>query len=226
VVKVDSPNSNDEYDEDYFHRNKSDIDILKDDIGGYSDMSKFDDLKYYKWKIDLIRKHEKNGSVLDIGCAFGYFLKFLGEGFDRYGCDVSSFAISKAKENSDINFAVADISKEIPFKRKFDFITSFDVFEHIEDIDSAFLNIKKMLKEDGRLYMMVPVKSKIQKLIHKSIGISVLYNDPSHKHFMKPKEWEKKIENYFEVIETVPITFENFRIKHLPFWSFFVLENK
>ncbi len=225
MVSVSCFNSDKEYERNYFFRNKNILGILKKNGGGYGNILKYDNIKYYKWKINIIKKYEKNGGVLDIGCSFGYFLKYLGDNFDRWGCDVSSFAISNARNIRNIKFTIADISKKIPFKKKFDFITSFDSLEHIENIDGVIFNMKKIVKRNGRLYILVPVESSFQKFLYKLFGISTLHNDNSHKQFLDSKQWENKLKNYFEVIEHIPVTFENLRFKHLQLWSFFILRN-
>lgn len=68
-------------------------------------------------------------SSLDVGCGFGYLAELFQEnGWEAYGVDISPYAVKRAENIiPKERLAVADASKEMPFKRKFDVITCFGV---------------------------------------------------------------------------------------------------
>ncbi|MDP2973838.1 MAG: class I SAM-dependent methyltransferase, partial [Candidatus Diapherotrites archaeon] len=109
---------------------------------------------------------KQDGTILDIGCALGYFLSFFPEGFEKHGADISEFAVETAKKNFPAaEFTVNDISAARPFKKQFDVITAFDVLEHVLNLRSALRNIHSMLKDDGVLVVAVPVASRMHHLL-------------------------------------------------------------
>ena len=80
---------------------------------------------------DLILKHAGGTSarILDVGCAFGGFVSSMPDAWDRYGIDVSSFAIQRGGEmypKVQLAAATLDITR---FRGPFDVLTSFDVIE-------------------------------------------------------------------------------------------------
>lgn len=110
-------------------------------------------------RIKAVYEHKKNGALLDVGCAFGYFIKHMTKDFEAYGIDSSDYAISRAREVvSDDRLAVADAQTGIPFKKRFDVITAFDVMEHITNIEGAFRNFREKLERGGVLIMEFPIK--------------------------------------------------------------------
>lgn len=128
----------------------------------YLNYDKFDNDRYWKPVVDIIRKYHIHGRILDIGCAFAYFLKRAQPFFQEiYGVDISDYAISKAKSIIPSGyFRVLDLDKqELPFENSFfDFITAFDVLEHIESVSKSLQKILPKLKPDGYLMFSVPLK--------------------------------------------------------------------
>ncbi|TRZ55252.1 class I SAM-dependent methyltransferase [archaeon] len=107
--------------------------------------------------------------ILDIGCAYGYFLQALGNRFDKYGADVSEHAIRTARRNSGSGkFVLCDAENGLPFgKGYFDIVTMFDVTEHIISPDALIKNAKAVLKKSGLLLISTPNNNLLRKTIFK-----------------------------------------------------------
>lgn len=141
----------------------------------------------YKFRsyLSQIKPFIKNKStkLLDIGCAYGSFLKEADQLLSVSGTDISEHAIAIAKTRlKHVQFSQSSIL-DIPQNEKFDIITCFDVLEHVPDIDAALIHIKGLLKEDGILVFSVPVyDTLIGKLVEK------LDKDPTHVH-KKSRYW-------------------------------------
>lgn len=145
--------SEDFFDEDYFFGKKK---------SNYFDCTRWDNNGYWRPTIKAIRKYKMNGKALDIGCAFGFFLKRIKPFFDEiHGIDISSFAIGKAKEViPEAKLKVVDINKGVlPYPDKyFDLITALDVLEHTNSIEKSLKTIIPKLKSGGYLIIFLPVR--------------------------------------------------------------------
>jgi SAM-dependent methyltransferase len=91
------------------------------------------------------------GRILDLGCAFGGFLRGLGAQWDRYGLDVSAYALRNAAGK--ITVASAETQ---PFNGEWDAITAFDCLEHVPDLDAVARHFTQ-LKPSAQFVMVVPV---------------------------------------------------------------------
>jgi len=133
--------------------------------------------------------YKSNLKLLDIGCAYGSFLKAAKENFSITGTDISEHAIEVAKSrlpNAEIyTSAVADI----PLNNKFNVVTCFDILEHVPELDQALAHIQNLLEENGVLVLSVPVYDTfIGKLVFK------LDKDPTHVHKNSRYWWLEKLE--------------------------------
>lgn len=112
----------------------------------------------------LIKKHNLHGTILDIGCGEGNFLKKMGSEYNElYGIDISKAALDNispvVKDN--ITFLIGDISKRDSLPpMKFDVIICSEVLEHIENDAVAIENLNELLNSSGYLIVTVPYKHK------------------------------------------------------------------
>lgn len=85
-------------------------------------------------KNNITNLKEKN--CLDVGCAFGYFTRVLGEEFNNtYGIDLSDTRINHAKqyESENLKFIQSDLTETFQdkFPIKFDYMFTNAVIPHI-----------------------------------------------------------------------------------------------
>lgn len=144
------------------------------------------------WRSELshIRKFVTGGKVLDIGCAYGYFLRVLSDTFEKYGVDLSAYAIEQAQlsHGSKIHFEVCDIEKQIPFAaQQFDLVTSFNVLEHFSDPTVVIKKHADVLKPGGFLYARFPFRN------------PVFCRDHFH-HYRPVDEWLKLFSQHFDIV--------------------------
>jgi SAM-dependent methyltransferase len=93
----------------------------------------------------------KKGKVLDVGAAFGDFVKEASDnGWDALGVEISEFASSVARDERHLNVLTGTI-ENVDCRQKFDLITYWDVIEHVENCTTNLNEIKKRLSEDGIL---------------------------------------------------------------------------
>ncbi|MBF0300715.1 MAG: class I SAM-dependent methyltransferase [Oligoflexia bacterium] len=142
-------------------------------IYGYTNyFQKKDDLiDTFSIILEEVKKHTKNiKNVLDIGCAFGYFMYLAKQQFPHvYGIDISSFATKMVSKKYGFSTITADIcSPEVLYSSrniKYDLVTMFDVIEHLSNPISAIKNIYDQLTEGGILVIKTPDISGLQSKI-------------------------------------------------------------
>lgn len=95
----------------------------------------------------------KFGSMLDVGCAEGFFMNAVRERFgtETWGVDISDSAVRKARENFGFNVAAADATN-LPFPDDcFDVVLSTETIEHVLDPDKMVGEMKRV----ARRYVIV-----------------------------------------------------------------------
>ena len=109
----------------------------------------------------------KNSNVLEYGCANGFLVKCLKDfGVNAYGIDISKYAISNCPIdisknvsviiNNNLNIAI----KKTNFKKKkFDWVISKDVLEHIKPSDLNII-LKQISKITKKMFVIVPLGDK------------------------------------------------------------------
>lgn len=107
--------------------------------------------------INLFKRYKRTGKALDIGCGNGNFiLHMLKEGYDAFGIEQNPSARQFANPVVKGRITYKDIKDAQFLSQDFDIITMFQSLEHIYDLGNIFCEIKRILKDDGILYVCVP----------------------------------------------------------------------
>lgn len=128
---------------------------------GFGLLEKFLSIQRMKKAINLIKNHNKNGNILDIGCG-SYPIFLLNIDFQKkYGIDQEI----KDKELKHLNLHLKKYNilknSKFPFKSNyFDVITMLAVIEHLKynQISSILKECYNILKKDGILIITTPAK--------------------------------------------------------------------
>jgi SAM-dependent methyltransferase len=132
---------------------------------------------------EIARFHPR-GRLLDAGCAFGRFLEDARRVYDCEGVDISDYALRRARARlPGVRLHHAAIQRFRP-GRTFDVVTSFDVLEHIPDVDRALAALRGLLAPGGILAVAVPVYD-----TPPGWAFSILDRDPTHLHRLGRREW-------------------------------------
>lgn len=177
---------------------------------------------------------EKCKRILELGCSTGRMIRWLKPFSDKmeiWGTDISSEHIYWANKylNPPFNFATTTTIPHLPFEdQHFDVIYAGSVFTHIDDLaDSWFLELKRILTSDGRIYITIHDRHSID-LIEKRIewrdsmladllkknntfrinrenfGKFVGLRGPDSQVFYDREYFEKSIGNKYEIISYTP----------------------
>jgi len=107
----------------------------------------------YRNKLDFVDENlGSEGYLLDVGCGAGhYFHIYKKKGLKYIGIEPNESLISE-----NVIYASAE---KMPFSNEsFDYVVCTDVLEHVENLDDAIKEIKRVLKMKGKLILTVPNK--------------------------------------------------------------------
>jgi 2-polyprenyl-3-methyl-5-hydroxy-6-metoxy-1,4-benzoquinol methylase len=138
-------------------------------------------------KIVIKEKIKPKSRVLDIGCAYGYFLKLCDEyGMETYGIDISRYAIEKASKITKAKLFVHDIDNGIKFFKNnfFDLIVMLDVIEHTKSPFNVLKEVYRVLKPDGKLVVTTPNINAIERFISNNNWHG--FKDKTHLYLFTP----------------------------------------
>jgi SAM-dependent methyltransferase len=145
--------------------------------------------------LNLLSKHSKQGILLDIGCAYGLFLKVASDHFNCIGMDVDFDVLSEAAKRITRASLVCSALPRIPFK-SIDNITLFDVVEHVEDLEAAFGELHGALRQGGIMLVVVPVYDGPLGWLVKKLDA-----DLTHVHQQSRRFWLDLTQKYFKLLE-------------------------
>lgn len=159
------------YDEKYYYFNKT-----EDSLNITKAINNFKILKKY---------NKTKGSLLDVGCGKGFFLKIAKDnGWEVHGIDISDYAREFAKKQFNLNVSLGDLENIEFSEKKFDVITLWDTLEHLRRPYEVLEKIKKLLKKEGRLFIKTP---NINSIFYKLYRRYWLGFNPFHLYYFSPK---------------------------------------
>src|SRR3989338_9351462 len=109
----------------------------------------------------------ENAKILDAACAFGDLLALLDEDdFTTYGIDISKYALNRAKKNTRAQLTQGDLNESLPYQKNyFDAVFALDVIEHLESPYRFLLELHRILKKKGILFVQTPnINSVFEKI--------------------------------------------------------------
>lgn len=143
----------DVYSEDYFSSSNSNELGYSDYEGDRSNI-----YRTFKRRLNYLQQvHPGNGSVLDVGCAYGFFLEVAAEaGWDVSGVDISTHAVERARERLGDRVQAGTFSEEELPEQRFSVITMWDYLEHVVDPKADLAKAWRLLADDGILALATP----------------------------------------------------------------------
>ena len=183
----------------------------------YKDMKEMQRIYFPKSVIE--EKIQPKSKILDIGCAFGFFLKLCDEyNLETYGLDISDYAIRKAKKITKAKLYLRDINDmlDIFSDEYFDLVTMFDIIEHVKNPCDLLTEVHRVLKRGDKIVITTPNVNAIAKLLKGNQWVG--FSDPSHLYLFTSDSLKFLVEkNGFIVIklETIFHPFPEFLQKIL-----------
>jgi len=113
----------------------------------------------YEDQVALLRHHKGSGRVLDIGCGVGEFVRVSTDyGYDAEGIDLAADRIKfgQAHLGLDDRIKVSSFEEFMPAAR-YDFVTCWDIIEHVKNPKLMMQSIKGFLNSGGIAVIRIPI---------------------------------------------------------------------
>jgi len=158
--------------------------------------------KNFKYKINVLQRYLdpiRHKRLLEIGCAYGFFLDVAKDYFDEVlGLDVSEEAIQYASHASKHKAERADFLKYDFEPGKFDVVCLWDTIEHLERPELYIEKIGSKMKKRGLLAITTGDIGSINASIRKDKWR--LMHPPTHVHYFSEKSLTRLLNKHgFEV---------------------------
>jgi len=113
-------------------------------------------LDIYEKIIDQIEKTQKTGTILDVGCGRGSFLRAAARrGWAAQGIDPSLDSIREAEKNLKGHVFCVTLDDYVT-ANAYDVVTVINVLDHLPDVRKAMTRAAALLKDGGLLYLRLP----------------------------------------------------------------------
>ena len=169
-----------------------------------------DEDRAYSWIAQQLHKIlPKAGTILDVACGGGYFLRELQRlyGASAYfsGIDLSSEALAIARKEFPSAIYSLSVAEHMPFEPKiFDIVTCLGSLEHFLNIGQALAEVRRVLKPQGVFLAMVPNIMWYQDILSVLFSKNRKSRNQSHELFASYGEWKEMLEqNGFEVLRSL-----------------------
>ncbi|MBN3038402.1 MAG: methyltransferase domain-containing protein [Candidatus Omnitrophica bacterium] len=120
-------------------------------------------------KLKTVVGYKKDGRLLDVGCAFGTFLKLMKEnGWETWGSEISGYAADYSRKSTGSKIISGDFLNADFSQEHFDVVTMWDYIEHVKDPYSNLKKAEQLLKNGGFLFIStVDIGSLFAKILGK-----------------------------------------------------------
>ena len=155
------------FEEEYFRSNYPD----------YARQNPPKKLRFYRELAERACRGIERPRVLELGCGFGLFLEALGPRWERFGTDLSAYALEHAQRAVPAASLKREGATERSFEGTFDLVAAFDVLEHVPDLERTGAMVGDALEPGGHLVFVVPVYDGPT-----GPAVHLLDRDPTHVH--------------------------------------------
>jgi 2-polyprenyl-3-methyl-5-hydroxy-6-metoxy-1,4-benzoquinol methylase len=164
---------------------------------GYTDYlaDRHNIVKTSRRRLREIERLKSGGSLLDVGCAFGFFLEVARErGWQVSGVEMSEYAARYASREFGLDVINHDAESWTYPEREYDVITMWDLIEHLRDPAGTLRKLALALKEDGLLVLSTPDVESLPARLMKERWLGwQLRNE--HLHYFSPSTLERMLDS-------------------------------
>jgi len=155
----------------------------------------------FERRLEKIGKLVEPGRILDIGCAFGFFLTVAEKrGWEAYGVDLSQAACQYAVEQLGMSVICGTVAQSGFADSFFDAVVMNDTFEHLSDPSAELAEARRVLRPGGHLFL---VTQDVSSLIVRLLGRHwAQYKPREHLYYFNRRTLRQILEKAgFEVLK-------------------------
>jgi SAM-dependent methyltransferase len=161
--------------------------------------------KNLRLRLEVIKKFlapNRRKTILEIGCAFGFFLEVTQEVFDAaIGIDIVEDGIRYAKEQLGLNAVQGDFLTHNFGEQKFDAVCMWDTIEHLRNPHLYLEKISTHTESGALLAFTTGDIDSLNARIRKDKWRFLI--PPIHLHFFSKKVLTKMLDNYgFDIVHS------------------------
>lgn len=139
-------------------------------------------------------------NILDVGCAVGFFLNVCKEhNIHAEGLERSDFARDYGIKQFGHTIHKGTIELNTIPNNSYDVITLFDVIEHVQDVNKAFMEIGRILKPNGLIVINTPDNGSFSQFIMRRFWFH--YKPFEHSYFFD----KQSLSGFLDKIHCTPI---------------------
>ncbi|MCG3176726.1 MAG: Ubiquinone biosynthesis O-methyltransferase [Candidatus Omnitrophica bacterium] len=132
---------------------------------------------------------KRDGKLLDVGCGPGFFLDEARKaGWDVRGADLSEWAREHCRDRYGIEVFTGTLEEARYPDRSFDAVVMNDFIEHVTDPRATLREARRILKNDGVLYISTP---DIDSLLSRVLGARWWGINKYHLYYFSRRTLEK-----------------------------------
>jgi SAM-dependent methyltransferase len=120
-------------------------------------------------RVKNLKFFRTDGTLLDIGCGRGQFLKTASEhGYQAEGIDISEQAVAYARREFGLNAEARSLDDIVASGKQFDVVTLWHVLEHFTNPYETLSQIRKLLTSEGICVVEVPNLHSLKFMLSKT----------------------------------------------------------
>ena len=151
-------------------------------------------------KLDLLRRFRSSGSLLDVGCGAGFFVRAAREaGFSAEGLEIGREAVEFGRRENGVQITQGDLLDAAYSPGAFDVVTLWQVLEHLSRPVATLRRARTLLAPGGILVTAVPNFASLQARVFRSRWYHL--EVPRHLYHFTPESLRGLLEReHFSVI--------------------------
>lgn len=158
----------------------------------------------HKFTYFFATQYVENKQVLDVGCGTGYGCKILAEkAYFVYGIDYNFDALKYCREffsAPNICYSQMDSNCLSFGKSSFDVEVTFQVIEHMSDVNAFLRELKRVVKPGG--YIIISTPNRPKPLRSKSVN-------PFHENEMDFEDFQDLMETHFTIFQVFNVQYDS-----------------
>ncbi|HKV63635.1 MAG TPA: class I SAM-dependent methyltransferase [Candidatus Acidoferrum sp.] len=159
---------------------------------------------HYHREIELLSRTSQAGTLLDVGCSIGGFVKAAGElGYEAQGIDISGVSVAVG-QSAGLKIQSGDFLRTA-FADSFDVITMWATLEHLPEPSRYVQRALKMLRPGGVFLASVPNYAGITQRL---IGRKDRYVGSDHLNYWTARGFASYLQKFnLQILETLTFGF-------------------